>query len=167
MEFTVWLTPEEAAVGAVKTIVLPGGPISVRVPPVGDGAVINVPTGGVVVPVRARVGYAPPGVPYQDPGIPVARPAPTARRPWYRTPVAWAGASLAAVVAVVVGVAFTISQSSAGIPPGCGCAVYSPSPITNPSGSGIPASPSAAPSDLAPSPLSSASTSSNSAAGGT
>jgi hypothetical protein len=59
METTVWLTPDEAASGAVKTIMLPTGPVSVRIPPVGDNALINVPTDEGEVSVRVRVADMP------------------------------------------------------------------------------------------------------------
>lgn len=108
---------------------------------------IDVPTGHGVVPVRVRIqiGDAPPGVPhpgvpYHGPGIPAAQLPPTAPRPWYQTPGAWVGAGAAAVV-LVAGIAFAVSRSSPGIPPVCGCAVYSPSVISAPPPAGRPRSP--------------------------
>lgn len=85
METTLWLTPEEAAAGAVKAVPTADGPISVGIPPVTDGAVLSVPTASGDLVIRVRVGVAPmPPTPSQDP----AQPSPTDAPPGPAAPPA-------------------------------------------------------------------------------
>ncbi|MCA6091162.1 hypothetical protein LE181_03125 [Streptomyces sp. SCA3-4] len=59
MEVTLWLTPEEAAFGVVRTVGLPRGSVNVRVPPVRDGDLIRVSTDKGEALLRIRVGSVP------------------------------------------------------------------------------------------------------------
>ncbi|HEY3867948.1 MAG TPA: hypothetical protein VGM10_06340 [Actinocrinis sp.] len=86
METTVWLTPGEAAEGVVKTITLPSGPVSVRIPPVGDNAVINVPTAEGEVSVRIRVSDVPPGAAAPTAQVPIGQ-VPDSQAPFGQAPV--------------------------------------------------------------------------------
>lgn len=118
METTVWLTPAEAAAGVVKTIALPSGPVSVRIPPVGDNAVINVPTAAGEVSVRVRVSDAPPSA-----------DAPTAQVPAGAGPAGAAAAGQAPMGAGPTGEEPTSQMppmgETAGVPP-FGAAASSP-----------------------------------------
>ncbi|MFI9203182.1 hypothetical protein [Streptomyces sp. NPDC053048] len=54
-EATLWLTPDEAASGVTRVVDLPGGPVTIRIPPTRDGSVVKVSTDQGMVHFRIRL----------------------------------------------------------------------------------------------------------------
>lgn len=54
-EVTLWLTPEEAASGVTRPVRLPGGLVTLRIPPVQDGSLLKVPTDQGEAMIRIRL----------------------------------------------------------------------------------------------------------------
>ncbi|MFI9718167.1 hypothetical protein ACIHFE_00700 [Streptomyces sp. NPDC052396] len=60
IEVPLTLTPQQAAQGVIQIVQLPTGPVTVRIPPVQNGAVITVPTAEGEVLIRIQVAGARP-----------------------------------------------------------------------------------------------------------